>query len=49
MMAGGYAACQPARKTPGRLAPAGKAGSSACGAANPAFRLQDDERLYQMF
>ncbi|EAQ8164479.1 hypothetical protein ABXZ70_004299 [Salmonella enterica] len=34
---------------PGRLAPAGKAGSSACGAANPAFRLRDDELLYQMF
>lgn len=47
-MAGGEAACQPARKKTGRLSPAGKAGSSACGAASPAFRLRDDERLYHM-
>lgn len=47
-MAGGEAACQPARKKTGRLSPAGKAGSSACGAASPASRLRDDERLYHM-
>ncbi len=39
------AACQPARKNPGRLTPAGNAGCSAC-AAGPAFRSEGSVWLY---
>lgn len=44
--AGGGGRLSARAKTPGRLAPAGNAGCSACGAAGPAFRSEGSVWLY---